>query len=165
MKIRLNFILKQKLWVQRGLQGLKELTETCCAESKSEVSNFSCTCPCKNPCCSMKALHVMYPQTSGASAQAWTHPLLLCSGKLPASQLSWLGWNHLGTTENTLFLTSTAFTDFRLQRVWSEWQNDSLPKQSDIKIEWCRGCFCYFWFLVWWLLQHYVKVIYCPFLK
>lgn len=31
-----------------------------------------------------------------------------------------------------------------LQRVWSEWQDDSLPRQSNVKIEWRQACFCYF---------------------
>lgn len=94
------------------LHGLKQLTEPCCAESKSEISHFGCACPCKNPCFSMKALHVSYTQTTWASAQALVHPLLLYGGTLPASQLRWLRWNHQGNLLKYLFLPSTTFTDF-----------------------------------------------------
>lgn len=91
---------------------LKELTETRCPE----FFTFRLHMPLqkkKNPCCSMKARHVMYPQNNVGKCTSISPPLLLCSGRLPASQLSWLGWNHQGSTDKHLFLTSPAFTDFK----------------------------------------------------
>lgn len=124
----------------RGLRGLKELTETCCAESKSEFSHCGCRCPCwkkKNPCCSMKARHVMYPQNNVGKCTSVSPPLLLCSGRLPASQLSWLGWNHQGCTDKHLFLTSPAFTDFKERDLidrMTACQHKATLKQTDVGV-------------------------------
>lgn len=115
---RADFILKQMLWVTRGLRrALRNPTETSCAMSNSEISHFAATCTPPPPppppplqknkihgVKAVKALHATSPHKKKKQrGQAHKHKptLRCCAAELPASQLSLV---HFGiVSENVYF--------------------------------------------------------------